>query len=551
MSARIATFWFVCLLIQACFHPVLAQTPTTSPEWKITKTEWSAQDEVNFQSFVTSIGQAIEARLCSNVTQCMNSSANPYRKYDPPGLSYRSDCADFPYFLRGYFAWKNGLPFTLANEMDLRNVPGNDSKDLRYSKFGNVVTGRLSTASVNGKFKSALNILNSEIPNNTWSANFRTHYADSNTDFYPVPVNRNSIRVGTTMYNPSGHVAMVFKVSQDGKVFYIDAHPDNSVTFGTFDPEFKRSNPSHGAGFKNWRPIKLVGAQSTPDGTLINGKIVLATNAEIADYSIEQYFGNSGNKLTDSDWSKGRFTKNGQDVSFYEYVRQSLAIGVLKIKPLEEMKSLLISMCSSLKDRVNSVETAIKAGMDRQSHPQRLPLNIYGSQGEWEEYSTPGRDVKLKNAFNELVMQSASYLKRWKAKDPNLIYTGTNLAKDLLDVYSNGAMACEIVYTNSAKDPVKLNIEVIRQRVFKLSFDPYHCVERRWGAITAIEKSTCQDDADKTKWYEREQRLRNATERQHEHRMDFTLDELLKPLPGNGTDTTIDVDILGFLKSQL
>ncbi len=549
MRLRNTAFWFVCIAFQACFHPVLAQTAMTSPEWKITKTEWSAQDEKNFQGFVTSIGRAIEANQCATVTQCMNSSANPYRKTDPPGLSYRSDCADFPYYLRGYFAWKNGLPFTFANDMSPRNVPGNGG-DIRYTVFGNMVSSRYSTAAVNGKYKSAIDILNVQIPDGTSSANFRTYYTDSTTDFYPVRISRESVHIGTTMYNPAGHVAIVYKVTDDGMVLYIDAHPDNSVSFGQFDTEFARSRPAHSSGFKNWRPIQLVGAQAAADGSLIGGKIVMATNDQLSDYSVEQYFGNSGKTLSDNDWNKGRFSKNGIDMEYFDYVRQSLAVGVLKINPLEEMKSLVGFLCGTLKDRVNSVDAAIKGGMDRQTHPERLPLNIYGADGDWEAFSTPGRDIKLKNAYNGLVNQSAAFIKRWKAKDPNLIYSGTKLAQDLLNVYSDEAMKCQFSYVNSANQKVPLNLEVIRQRVFKLSFDPYHCVERRWGAITAVEKSTCQDDAEKTKWYDREQRLRNETQRQHEFPMNFSVDDLLKSLPGSGSDTTPDVDILGFLQSQ-
>ncbi len=57
---------------------------------------------------------------------------------------------------------------------------------------------------------------------------------------------------------------------------YIDAHPDNSVTRGFYDERFVRSRPDMGAGFKNWRPMWLVGATRRSDGVYLGGHVVLA-----------------------------------------------------------------------------------------------------------------------------------------------------------------------------------------------------------------------------------------------------------------------------------
>ncbi len=551
MKLRILLLWLSTVLFQSCFHPVFAES--SSFDWKITKTEWSQQDESAFQNFVSKIGSAIESRQCSTVTECLgNTAINPYRKSDPVGLSYRSDCADFPYYLRGYFAWKNGLPFVFAIEMNARPVAGNSGKDIRYTPFGNLVADRLSVASkASGQFIDARDIFNELIPNMTSSANFRTHYQDSNTDFYPVKISRDSIRVGTTLYDPNGHVVMIYKVTDDGRVAYIDAHPDNTVSMGSFGSKFVRSHPAQGAGFKNWRPVKLIGATPNQAGVYLGGRIVLAGNEELADYSKEQYLGNSSNPPSDEKWSQGAFQHKGQELSYYEYVRQMLAIGELKTDPIREFRLLLQDVCRSLQNRVNEVDAAIQAGIDRKNHPERLPENIYGTTGDWESYSTPSRDVQLKMSFKDLMDQSANLLKRWKAKDPNLVYQGANLAQDLLNVYEKEATSCKITYRNSRAQDVTVNLEEIRMRLFKLSFDPYHCVEHRWGAITAAELSSCQEDPNKKLWYEREQRLRNQTVRLYEVKTNFSLDDLLKPLPGNGVDSPPDVNVPAYLSSQI
>ena len=79
-----------------------ASSPTNP--WNITQTSWEPRHEDAFGSFVARIGEAVEKRECGKVNTCLMSSANPYFGSDPQGLIYYADCADLPYFLRGYFA---------------------------------------------------------------------------------------------------------------------------------------------------------------------------------------------------------------------------------------------------------------------------------------------------------------------------------------------------------------------------------------------------------------------------------------------------------------
>jgi hypothetical protein len=41
-----------------------------------------------------------------------------------------------------------------------------------------------------------------------------------------------------------------------------------------------------GAGFKNWRPVQLVGARRVSGGLLIGGHVALAQNSQIADFAL-------------------------------------------------------------------------------------------------------------------------------------------------------------------------------------------------------------------------------------------------------------------------
>ena len=88
---------------------------------------------------------------------------------------------------------------------------------------------------------------------------------------------------------------MVYKVSAEGRIHYIDTHPDNSVTRSVYGKAFSRASPAMGAGFKRWRPQKLIGASKQPDGSYVGGRIVLEANNGIADWSDEQFFGTEAN----------------------------------------------------------------------------------------------------------------------------------------------------------------------------------------------------------------------------------------------------------------
>lgn len=526
-----------------------------SAQWQIQKTAWTAQDEKNFEAFVVRLGEKVAKRECNSVKNCMLSEANVYRNSDPAGLNYAADCADFPYFVRGYFAFKNRLPFSFANEMKPRPVAGNSSKDIRYSRLGNEPTSKFSVAATNGVFPNAVKILNQVIPWQTDSGNFRINYGGNDTgdlfvDFYPVKISRESVKPGTVLYDPNGHVALIYKVTDDGKAYYIDAHPDNSLTSGAFSIKFVRSHPGQGAGFKNWRPVKLVGATQNSQGYYVGGKIVGVPNSQIADYSVEQFFGSS--QATGVEWTQAKYVIEGKAMVYHDYVRNRLAKGDLRLNPVDDYRSTLADLCLAVKDRVGAVDISIKAGIQNQPHPARLPENIYGTDGDWETYSTPSRDAQMKVSFRDLIDQADSYLKKLKVRDPQIVYSGNaaQLKRDLIDVYQKESQSCELAYVNSVGRSVSLNLEMVRQRLFAMSFDPYNCVELRWGASSADELSTCADNANKRLWYQRQQQLRNQHIRRYDIRMDFSVDDLARLQPGVGLEKPIDIDVVRFLESQ-
>jgi hypothetical protein len=456
---------------------------------------------------------------------------------DPPDTVFRSDCADLPYVLRFYYAWKRGLPFTYVQDVS----PRGRSRDIRYSPRGNQVEARRDVLSG----KDALSVLET-LRDAISSATYCNHPEQEGDDLYSPALAPRAIRPGTVIYDPNGHLAVIWKIEDDGRIRYIDAHPDNSLTRGTYDRRFVRAAPGMGAGFKNWRPVRLAGAHQASDGVLIGGHVVPAQNSEIADFALTQFFGTEA-RLNDEDWKQGSFVLNGQAMDYYDYIRAILGGGWLRFDPLREVADMVTSNCADLGDRADAVALGLQTGLQNSPQPGRLPLNIYGTQGDWETYSTPSRDARLKTAFKELRDSAQRFLILWRGRDPRLVYAGSDLAGEMLGVYDRSAAACSIGYVRSDGSPVSFGYEEARRRLFRLSFDPYHCVERRWGAVGA-ELASCRDGALKRRWYDAEQNLCDQIDRSYEARMDFALEEL--EAARSGVLAPPDIDTRAYLISE-
>ena len=500
---------------------------------------WTEADERGFGEFVSGLGEA----NCRTVNDCLHSPGNPFRASDPPGIYFRSDCADLPYVLRAYYAWKRGLPFSYVSAV----TPLGYTRDIRYSRNGNSVAGRRDILSGAMSGYELLEELRDQIS----SATYRMHpdLDDPVPDLYSPAISIKSIRPGTLIYDPNGHVATVYRVDPDGRINYVDAHPDNSMTRGFYDIRFVRSRPGMGAGFKNWRSAVLVGATRRSDGVYVGGHIALPHNAQIADFSDEQYFGNGPRPPDDSAWGVGSFRLNGQYLDYYDFVRATLAGGRLEFDPVKEIHDLVDSNCADLHYRGEAVDLAIEAGLQNRPQPDRLPANIYGADGDWETYSTPSRDARLKTAFKELRDEAQRFVTMYRKNDPKLVYRGNDLVSDLIATYDQEAAKCSITYARTDGSRVTLGYDDARRRLFLMSFDPYHCVERRWGATDANELSTCRDGALKQAWYAAEQKLRNQIDRTYDAQMDFTLSELRVPGTGRGVAAPPDTDVRAYLVS--
>lgn len=520
---------------------VAAPAVAADTTWRVTKDRWTEEDEKGYSAFVQGFGESD----CATPAECFRSSANPYRNTDPPGLWLRADCADLIYLMRAYYAWKNGLPFSYAVSVTPREGGGGD---IRFNLSGNRIVARRDVKTG----ANAVEVLRA-IPDQVSSATFRVSYlfdrGQETSDFYSPKIGRDTIRPGTVIYDINGHVAIVYKVEDDGRVLYLDAHPDQTLTRSAFGAQFSRGDPALGSGFKNFRPIELTGATRRGDGVLVGGRIEIASNGQIAEFGTEQFLGNQPDPS--GDWHKGKFIHDNVEVKFYEFTRLKMSNGTLVYNPVYELRASMRSICGDLKDRVMAVDMSIKAGIHRKDHPGRLPDNIYGTTSmEWEIYSTPSRDARLKTRFVELHNDLAHLIDLYLKRDKRVSYEGLNLKQDLLNAYAEESEACRIAYTNSDGKPVTLTYDQVLRRLYNLSFDPYHCVERRWGATEEDELDSCDDGGTKRRWYEAEQRLRNQIDRTYDARMDFDLSDLRDGPPGSGWDKAPEIDVKALIEGM-
>src|SRR5262249_7055664 len=148
--------------------------------------------------------------------------------------------------------------------------------------------------------------------------------------------------------------------------------------------------------------------------------------------------------VSGDNWQSAGFVLGGEHLDYYDYVRAQMAGGSLHWDPVEEVRNMVRSNCDDLHYRADAVNMALAVGIQSQGHPDRLPTNIYGTEGDWETYSTPSRDARLKTAFKELRDQVERFLRLYAVHDPKIVYHGSDLVGDLLATYVKESSACTV-----------------------------------------------------------------------------------------------------------
>src|SRR5260221_242251 len=219
---------------------------------------------------------------------------------DEMGIVIRPDCADLPYFLLAYFAFKMGLPFGYAKCS--RGGGGQPPKCFQWFSIQNLEAVRASSpeqktassapAAKGPGLATSFGHYLRTTADAVHSGSARTAANDENTDYYPIPLTQGTLRPGAVYADPYGHVLMLARrVSQTddaaGVFFAVDAQPDGTVARKRFwrgNFLFAQDPSLGGPGFKRFRPIVREGNGALR--RLSNEEI--AKNPQYADFSLEQ-----------------------------------------------------------------------------------------------------------------------------------------------------------------------------------------------------------------------------------------------------------------------
>jgi hypothetical protein len=273
--------------------------------------------------------------------------------------------------------------------------------------------------------------------------------------------------------DPYGHVLVVAAriaqtASAGGILLAVDGQPDGTVA----RKRFWRGNflfaidPGLGsAGFKRFRPI--VRDKAT-------GKLRRLRNAELEDYSAtDQYAG-------------------GVE-GFYDKMDD-----VLSPSPLDPTQAL-IETIAALEEQVKTRATSVDNGrkfLASGKPPAEMPdgAKIFETTGDWEDFSTPSRDLRLLVAIDV-----ARALPARVARRPNryAMPPGKDVAQvsaDLQARLSQELRDRSVEYTRTDGSSFKLSLRDVidREASLEMAYNPNDCVEARWGAPAGSpEASTC------------------------------------------------------------
>ncbi len=397
---------------------------------------------------------------------------------DPAGknvLIMQPDCADNPFYLRAYFAWKLGLPFGyhICDRGTLERCP----------RTGQWITNESLSPKTDPV--QAVNSFLRMVMNGVQSGTARTALDDESSDYYPVSLKPEALRPGIVFADPYGHtLILVGHVPQTeghpGLLLSVDAQPDGTVGIKRFwkgNFLFNTSGVIGEPGFKAFRPISVK-----------KGVLSLFKNNELTEtagfvpFSIQQ--------------------KKMKPDEFYRIMEK-----VINPKPLDPDAALL-DLIQALHEQLLVRITSVANGEAYfKSHPGSvipMPSNAAGiflAGGQWEDFSTPNRDLRLLIAM-DAVLDFPDVVAR-TPEDFNISGHSSpeQLKAKLQSILDKKVSELSISYTRSDGSEQKLTVDEILKRrdAFEMAYNPNDGIEIRWGAPeNSGERSTCRRHAPPT-----------------------------------------------------
>ena len=315
------------------------------------------------------------------------------------------------------------------------------------------------------------------------SSSGRTLPSDEKSDFYPVALNRQGLRPGTTYFDPYGHamtIASWFPPSGDqaGVLVAVDAQPDGTIgrrIFWRGSFLFPEDGAMSGAGFKRFRPV-VFNKRTGVARELSNAEI--QASRDYADVSLEQ-------------WEMG---KDG----FYEAMDALITPNALP--PDKALIAQIDALEQQVRRRVQSVDNAEQWKRERPGRTVKMPKgpSIFLTAGPWEDYSTPSRDMRLLIAMDTVLnfpRRVLDYPHRFTLK-PGQSPESARAEMERLIREIGAERRFEYQRTDGSTWTLSLVDVLDRAEAFEMSYNPNDCPERRWAAPEGSEEaSTCRDNA--------------------------------------------------------
>ena len=447
-------------------HPPAAETrepgnPAWRPQWS-----WERDTENLFAAFVEQLFRdpVDEDVTWASLQELLREPArnllhDHLSQQEEARLELEPDCADLPYFLRAYFAWKLRLPFAWRQCSRGRDGVAPTCEEVPRSNLG--LVDALDDV-------EAFERLIRELRQNVHSSTQRTPPQAEASDVYPVALSRAALRPGTIFADPYGHILVVAAwipqgLDRYGVLLGADAQPDGTVgrrrfwrgSF-LFDPDTR----SAGAGFKAWRPV-VYDRRAETLTVLSNDELRRST--DFAPLSDEQYRG----------------TKD----EFYE--RVEALINPRPLEPVAAQRALVDALEEGVRRRVVSVDNGEAFMRQRGYRPIEMPEGaaIFQTEGPWEDFSTPSRDLRLLISIDAVLgfpAQVARSPARFGVAPEEVEAKVAELRERLEEDLASRTVAYR--RSDGVEQTLTLAEIVARAERFEVAYNPNDCVEVRWGA---------------------------------------------------------------------
>lgn len=390
---------------------------------------------------------------------------------DPDGknrLIMQPDCADNPFFLRAYFGWKLGLPFGY-HVFDRGSL-------IHNPKAGQWITNE--TSSPKTQPVAAFNAFLRKISDGVHSGTARAALDDINSDYYPVPLEQWALRPGTVFADPYGHtLILTSRIPQTrdhpGLLLSVDAQPDGTIGIKRFwkgNFLFNTTGVVGEPGFKAFRPIPV--NKGMP--YLMQNKELKAT-AGFVPFSLQQ-------------------RKMGTGIFYHTMGR------LINPKPLDPETALLDLIQALHEQLMVRITSVANSEAYFKLHPgEVIPMpssatGIFQAGGQWENFSTPNRDLRLLIAM-DAILDFPDQIVR-SPKDFNISGEGSpeQVKKKLQTILHQKVSKLSVSYTRTNGSLQKLTIgEILKRKdAFEMAYNPNDGIEIRWGAPeNSDERATC------------------------------------------------------------